>query len=246
MDPVLYKGILSYNGTEFAGFQRQKDTRTVQSELEEALRQLGWSERSIAGAGRTDAGVHARGQVVSFRLSWDHSESDLVRALNYYLPQDMAITSVEVAEDDFHPRYRATWRRYRYHVICQPVRDPIREKFAWRVWPEVDLDRMNHAAKDLIGSHDFAAFGSPTSDSGVTVREVFSAVWRQMDDEYQFDITANAFLYHMVRRTTMALVTIGQGEAPLSLIADGLNSGKLPMNGLAPAHGLVLEEVSYT
>ncbi len=246
MDPVLYKGILSYNGTEFAGFQRQKKARTVQFELEEALRQLGWSEKSISGAGRTDAGVHARGQVVSFRLSWDHSESDLVRALNYYLPQDMAITSVEVAEDNFHPRYRATWRRYRYHVICQPVRDPIREKFAWRVWPELDLERMNLAAQDLIGSHDFAAFGSPTSDSGVTVREVFSAVWRQTDDEYQFDITANAFLYHMVRRTTMALVTVGQGEAPVSLIADSLKSGKMPMSGLAPAQGLVLEEVSYT
>ncbi|MBG0786914.1 MAG: tRNA pseudouridine(38-40) synthase TruA [Anaerolineaceae bacterium] len=246
MDPVLYKGILSYNGTEFAGFQRQTNTRTVQSELEEALRQLGWNDKSISAAGRTDAGVHAKGQVVSFRLSWDHSEGDLVRALNYYLPQDMAITSVEVAEDDFHPRYRATWRRYRYHVICQPVRDPIREKFAWRVWPEVDLEQMNQAAQDLIGSHDFAAFGSPTSDSGVTVREVFSAVWRQTDDEYQFDITANAFLYHMVRRTTMALVTVGQGEAPVSLIADALKSGKMPMNGLAPAQGLVLEEVSYT
>lgn len=246
MDPVLYKGILSYNGTDFAGFQRQKNARTVQDELELALRQLGWSEQSIHAAGRTDAGVHARGQVVSFRLSWDHSESDLVNALNYYLPQDMAMKSVEVADEDFHPRYRATWRRYRYHVICQPMRDPIGEIFAWRVWPEVDLERMNLAAQDLIGSHDFAAFGSPTSESGVTVREVFSAAWRKTDDEFQFDITANAFLYHMVRRTTLALVTIGQGEAPVELIAESLRTGEMPLSGLAPAQGLVLEEVSYT
>jgi tRNA pseudouridine38-40 synthase len=246
MDPVLYKGILSYNGTEFAGFQRQAEARTVQAEFEAALRQLGWSGRSIYAAGRTDAGVHARGQVVSFRLAWDHSEGDLVRALNYYLPQDMAVNSVETAEEDFHPRFKATKRRYRYHVICQPVRDPIREKFAWRVWPEPERERMNLAAQSLIGSHDFAAFGSPTSESGVTVREVFSAIWRETGGEYQFDITANAFLYHMVRRTTLALVMIGQGEAPVELITESLKSGKLPMNGLAPAQGLVLEEVSYT
>jgi len=246
MDPVLYKGILSYNGTEFGGFQRQADARTVQAELETALRQLGWGDRSIYAAGRTDAGVHARGQVVSFRLVWDHSEDDLVRALNYYLPQDMAVKSVETADEDFHPRFKATWRRYCYHVICQPVRDPIREKFAWRVWPEVELERMNLAAQDLIGSHDFVAFGSPTSESGVTVREVFSAAWQQAGDEFQFDITANAFLYHMVRRTALALVRVGQGKAPVSLIAEGLETGKLPMNGLAPAQGLVLEEVSYT
>lgn len=246
MDPVLYKGNLSYNGTEFAGFQRQADVRTVQAEFEAALRKLGWQDRSIFAAGRTDAGVHARGQVVSFRLAWDHSEGDLVRALNYYLPQDMAVSLVEKADEDFHPRFKATRRRYRYHVICQPVRDPIREKFAWRVWPEPDLERMNLAAQNLIGSHDFVAFGSPTSESGVTVREVFSADWQQAEDEFQFDIIANAFLYHMVRRITLILVTIGQGEAPLSLIAEGLKTGKLALSGLAPAQGLVLEEVSYT
>lgn len=245
MDPVLYKSILSYNGTEFAGFQRQADARTVQTEFEQALRQLGWQGQNIHGAGRTDAGVHARGQVVSFRLAWDHSENDLVNALNYYLPQDMAVSSVEIADADFHPRYSATWRRYRYHVICQPVRDPLRELFAWRVWQGMDLERMNLAAKDLIGSHDFKAFGAPTSDSGVTVREVFAAEWQQEGDEYRFDITANAFLYHMVRRTTMMLVEIGQGKFPVTTIAEGIRTGQLPLNGLAPAQGLVLEEVSY-
>jgi tRNA pseudouridine38-40 synthase len=245
MDSVLYKSILSYNGTEFAGFQRQSEARTVQLEFEQALRQLGWQDRSIHGAGRTDAGVHARGQVVSFRLAWAHSESDLVNALNYYLPQDMAVTSAEVADDDFHPRFSAVWRRYRYHVICQPVRDPLREQLAWRVWPEPDLDKMNLAAQDLIGSHDFKAYGGPTSESGVTVREVFAAEWQQNGDEYWFDIRANAFLYHMVRRTTMMLVEIGQGKHSVSTIAEGIATGKLPLNGLAPAQGLVLEEVSY-
>jgi tRNA pseudouridine38-40 synthase len=105
---------------------------------------------------------------------------------------------------------------------------------------------MNRAAQALIGSQDFKAFGSPTTDSGVTVREVFSAVWEQQDDVYHFDITANAFLYHMVRRITLALVTVGQGAAPEALIDESLQSGSLPLTGLAPAEGLVLEEVCYS
>lgn len=240
-----YKVILSYNGTAFAGFQRQLKERTVQGEFEAGLRQIGWTGKSILGAGRTDAGVHARGQVVSFGLDWNHTSDDLVRALNYYLPQDMAVQQASEVPSDFHPRYDAKSRRYRYSLICQPERDPLRETFAWRVWPEVQMDRMNAAAAGLIGSHDFAAFGSPTSESGVTIREVFSANWRKNGDTYQFDITANAFLYHMVRRITMALVKVGQGEAPETLIADGLNKSELPLTGLAPAEGLVLEEVCY-
>ena len=240
-----YKVILSYNGTAFAGFQRQLNERTVQGEFEASLRQIGWTGKSIHAAGRTDAGVHARGQVVSFGLEWEHTPGDLVKALNYYLPQDVAVQEASEASPGFHPRYDAKSRRYRYSVICQPERDPLRETFAWRVWPEVQVDRMNAAAADLIGAHDFAAFGSPTSESGVTIREVFSAKWQKAGDVYQFDITANAFLYHMVRRITFTLVKVGQGEAPETLIADGLRSGELPLTGLAPAEGLVLEEVRY-
>lgn len=240
-----YKVILSYNGTAFAGFQRQLNERTVQGEFEAGLRQIGWTEKSIRAAGRTDTGVHARGQVVSFRLNWEHETEDLVKALNYYLPQDMAVWSACEVPEDFHPRYGAKRRRYRYSLICQPERDPLREVFAWRVWPQIKIDRMNAAAADLIGSHDFKAFGSATTESGVTIREVFSAEWRKVGEVYQFDITANAFLYHMVRRITLVLVKIGQGEAPDTLIAESLRSGSLPLTGLAPAEGLVLEEVSY-
>ena len=238
-----YKVILSYNGTEFTGFQRQAKGRTVQGEFEAALTRMGWQGRSVLAAGRTDAGVHARGQVVCFQLDWDHGTGDLVNALNYYLPKDVAVSSVAEVTADFHPRYDAKSRRY--HLICQPIRDPIREISAWRVWPEVDLARMDRAASALIGSHDFKAFGSPTSESGVTVREVFSAAWSGYGDDLYFEIVANAFLYHMVRRIVMALVTIGKGEAPEELIAESIESGELKMTGLAPAAGLVLEEVCY-
>ena len=186
MGTALYKVILAYNGKAFAGFQRQRKVRTIQGEFETGLRKLGWKGSSIRGAGRTDAGVHARSQVVSFKLDWEHSTDDLLNALNYYLPRDMGAQAVMEVPEDFHPRYDAKARHYRYHLFCRPVRDPVREVFAWRVWPEVNLDCMNEAARDLIGSHDFAAFGSPTSPGGVTVREVFSAEWRKVGEEYQF------------------------------------------------------------
>jgi len=240
-----YKIILTYNGSAFAGFQRQDDERTVQGEFETGLRKMGWQGKSILGAGRTDAGVHARGQVVSFNLRWEHTTQDLQNALNYYLPKDMAALSVEVVHHQFHPRFDAKSRHYCYYAFCQSVRNPLREGFAWRVWPAIDINRMNRAAEALIGVHDFTPFGSPTSEGGATTREVFSAKWSQEGEILKFNISANAFLYHMVRRITFALVAVGQAEAEINLIGDSLESGQLKLRGLAPAEGLVLEEVIY-
>jgi tRNA pseudouridine38-40 synthase len=240
-----YKIILSYNGTDFAGFQRQRAVRTIQGEFEASLRKMGWQGKSILSAGRTDTGVHAEGQVVSFQMDWEHSDLDLRNALNYYLPHDIAVQSVRQVEAEFHPRYDAKFRHYRYHVFCQPVRDPIREVFAWRVWPPIQIDVMNLAASKLHGCHDFAAFGRATSEGGGTVREVYSAKWQQDGDAYQLDILANAYLYHMVRRITFILVAIGQGDASPDLIDEGLTSGEIGLTGLAPAKGLVLKEVIY-
>jgi len=245
MGSALYKVILSYNGSGFAGFQRQAKVRTVQGDFETGLRQIGWRGKSILAAGRTDAGVHARGQVVSFQLDWEHSLEALRDALNYYLPRDMAVRSVTEEAADFHPRFDAKSRHYRYHLFCQTVRDPLREDFAWRVWPPVAIDRMVEPTQTLIGSHDFKAFGSPMTKGGATIREVFAAVWEQDGDDYWFDISGNAFLYHMVRWITLALVKIGQKEAPKSLIEESLETGELPFTGLAPAEGLVLEDVRY-
>lgn len=245
MAAAHYKVILAYNGSDFAGFQRQQSARTVQGEFEAGLRKLGWDGQSILGAGRTDAGVHARAQVVSFNLGWEHSLEDLNNALNYYLPADMAVQSLTEADPAFHPRYDAKARHYRYRCYVQPVRDPLREPFAWRIWPGVQVEQMNSAAQALVGIHDYQAFGSATSEGGSTVREVFSARWQAAADEYQFDIIANAFLYHMVRRITLVMVKIGQGEVPVQTVVDALNSGSLDLTGLAPAAGLVLQEVIY-
>jgi len=240
-----YKIILSYDGSAYAGFQRQLNVPTVQSVVEQSLREIGWQEKSIHSAGRTDAGVHARGQVISFQLDWKHSTKDLRNALNYYLPQDIAVQGVAEAPKDFSPRFDAISRRYRYYIFCQPVRDPLRSPFSWQVWPAVDGDLMNKAAEGLIGQHDFRAFGSPTVEEGTTVREVMGAAWHRQDDEAYFEIIANAFLYHMVRRITFALVAIGKAAEPMEIIKAGLETGVLPLTGLAPAQGLVLEEVRY-
>ncbi len=245
MDSVHYKIILIYKGSAFGGFQYQENARTVQGAFEASLRKLGWQGSHILAAGRTDAGVHASGQVVSFHLDWQHGEDDLQNALNHYLPKDMAVIAVHIAPENFHPRYDAKSRHYRYRVYCQPQRDPLRDEFAWQVWPEPDCQPMNEAASLLVGVHDFAAFGSPTSAGGATVREVFSAQWQENGDEYQFDIQANAYLYHMVRRITFLLVNIGQKRLLVEMLTKSLESGELISNGLAPAQGLVLQNVIY-
>lgn len=245
MDLVPYKIILAYKGTGFAGFQKQARERTVQEELEKALRKIGWRDESVLAAGRTDAGVHASGQVVSFQLRWKHTSEDLQNALNYYLPQDMAVRAVDGVDVKFHPRFDAKQRRYSYRIINVAVRDPLREEFAWRVWPTINVDRMNNAAAILVGRHNFKAYGSPITENGSTVREVFRANWIGIDDICEFEICANAFLYHMARRIVFALVMVGLGNLENGQIADSLENGKLELTGLAPAPGLTLEEVIY-
>ena len=250
-----YQIILAYDGTNFLGSQRQASadpdqpriSRTVQGELEIALRNLGWQAKSILLAGRTDTGTHASGQVASFDLDWAHSTEDLVSALNAYLPMDMAVKTARVVPQKFHPRYDATSRRYHYRLFCQPVRDPLRERYAWRVWPPVsDLTSL---AGIWFGTHDFAAFGTPPRPGGGTVRTVMDASWRLEGDEWIFDIRADAFLYRMVRRLVFIQVAVGQGRMSVEALVQSLQrqaegSESVP-SGLAPACGLTLTEVRY-
>lgn len=243
-----YQVILTYDGAGFRGSQRQAKSRTVQGELERALRELGWTGSSILMAGRTDTGVHASGQVAAFDLDWLHSEEELVRALNANLPRDLAAREARAAQADFHPRFSAVTRRYCYRLFCQPVRDPLREKQAWRVWPAMRAGKLRSAAKIFTGTHDFAAFGSPTSHSGTTIRTVHEAEWSRQGDEWRFEIRADAFLYRMVRRLVFLQVGAAQErcslEALAAAVSDPRRRRELP-GGLAPAHGLTLVEVTY-
>jgi tRNA pseudouridine38-40 synthase len=249
---VRYQIILAYDGSLFKGFQRQANARSVQGELESALRRLNWQGRTILAAGRTDAGVHATGQVVAFDLDWRHPVETLQQALNGLLPDDIAVRSIRPVKTGFHPRYHAAWRRYRYQIYCQPVRQPLFDRYAWQVWPPVDLSRLQAAANALTGTHDFAAFGTPPRPESSTVRTVFQAGWWEEPVNYVFEISAQAFLYHMVRRLVHMQVLIGQKRLEPETLEQTLNTsqvlpgkGTILRHGLAPANGLSLIEVGY-
>ncbi|UCE00076.1 MAG: tRNA pseudouridine(38-40) synthase TruA [Chloroflexota bacterium] len=241
-----YKVILTYDGTDFQGFQRQVEGRTVQASVEAALERIGWQESSILFAGRTDAGVHAAGQVIGFNLDWKHSPEELQDAVNANLPVDVSALSVAEAEENFHPRFSAVARCYHYRIFCEPVRQPLRERYAWRVWPAVRTKPLEETADYLIGRHDFSAFGSAPQEGGTTIREIFSSIWKVLENDLVFQITGNAFLYRMVRRLVSFQIEVGQGKRnpeEIKLFLDG--GSKEVVQGLAPPQGLVLEEVFY-
>lgn len=240
-----YQAILTYDGTGFAGSQRQARSRTVQGELEKALRRLGWKGRAVALAGRTDSGVHAAGQVAAFDLDWRHGTADLLAALNAGLPSDLAVRDLRPAPAGFNPRRDACARTYRYRLFCDPLRDPLRERYAWRVWPPVDAEALNATAALLPGTRDFAAFGSPPGRKGGTVRTVFAAAWQARGEEWQFVIRADAFLYRMVRRLVAVQVMVAQARLDRSAVEQALETGRSLPAGLAPACGLTLMEVEY-
>jgi tRNA pseudouridine38-40 synthase len=241
-----YKVILAYDGTGFQGSQRQADTRTVQGDLEKALHKLGWTGKSVILAGRTDTGVHATGQVAAFDFAWKHSEQQLLKALNAELPADLAVKNLCVTSADFHPRFDAGAREYRYRLFCEPIRDPLRERFAWRVWPAISPADLHQTAGVFIGTHDFSSFGSPTTSRGTTVRTVTKAEWREEPDgEWQFEVRADAFLYRMVRRLVFVQISVARGKCSVEEVQKSLvRKSRLP-SGLAPAHGLALVEVDY-
>jgi tRNA pseudouridine38-40 synthase len=207
---------------------------------------LGWQDRAILAAGRTDTGVHAAGQVIAFDLEWGHELQALRSALNAALPVDVSVRTVQPAKDEFHPRYDARARRYTYQVYCQEVRHPLLERYAWRVWPAVRLERLLALAGYLPGTHDFSAYGTPPRAGSSTIRSVAAASWRMEGDMLVFEITANAFLYHMVRRLVFSQVAAARLEGPpLDLLGEPAREFQDMLRGLAPPHGLVLTEVIY-
>jgi tRNA pseudouridine38-40 synthase len=251
-----YQVKLAYDGSDFQGFQRQHHPKsgspaTVQACVEAALRQLGWQERAILAAGRTDTGVHALGQVIAFDLDWQHGTEELRSALNALLPPQVSALQVLIASESFHPRYAAIARRYRYRIFCQPVRNPLKERYAWRVWPAVAVERLREAAAILEGEHDFAAYGASPRVGGSTVRKVMQAEWQYALpgdglEELYFEITGNAFLYHMVRRLVSIQVKIGQNRRSMDELVESLQyPHQRKVQGLAPAHGLTLMAVYY-
>ena len=219
----------------------------MQAEVEDALRRIGWNGESILGAGRTDAGVHATGQVVAFDLDWKHGQAALLRAVNAMLPPTIAAKEVSEAALDFHPRYAARSRRYRYTIYNSAVRAPILARYAWYLPPpELSLTALNTASSRLVGRKDFATFGTPPDEEGHTVRMLYEAVWKRTSEVWTFDIEADAFLYRMVRSIVGTLRRVGLGEMTPDEFADTLAAADRSRSGPpAPPNGLCLIEVKY-
>jgi tRNA pseudouridine38-40 synthase len=241
-----YQINLAYDGTEFQGFQRQGTKRTVQLEIEKALRQLGWTGEAIISAGRTDTGVHACDQVAAFDLAWDHSQMDLKNALNANLPEDISIHRIGQVNADFHPRFDAIARAYRYAIFPQCERNPLRERFAWRIEQPVRKHLLDQAAEILKGMHDFGEFGRAMKPGNTTLRTIFFAGWKKRPGGIlDFEVIADAFLYHMVRRMVFLQVQVGQGRLDLTAFQEAVQLKKKATPGIAPPNGLCLVQVFY-
>ncbi len=238
--------VVEYDGTEYHGFEIQVNAPTVQEVLQRALAQITQEHISIRYAGRTDAGVHATGQVIDFHTRWRRSLEELQRALNAVLPRDVAVRGLQVAPPGFHARFSARSRVYRYTIWNHPVRSPLRRRTHVHVPHPLDVARMTAAAQVLRGTHDFRAFGAPTRPGGSTVRTVHRVDVGRRGDEVFIEIEANAFLRRMVRRMVAALVEVGHHRLSRDEL-DGILQSADParLRGLAPAEGLCLIEVKY-
>jgi len=237
---------VEYDGTAYHGFQVQAGRRTIQGELERALASVAQEEIRIVGAGRTDAGVHALGQVISFRTGWDRSLAVLQRALNAVLPRDIAIREMEETPPDFHARYSAVSREYRYTILNRPVRSPLAERFAYHFATPLAVEPMAEACGHLVGRHDFASFGQPMKEDGSTVRTIHRArCWREGDYVY-VDIVADAFLRRMVRRIVGGLLEVGTGRLSSEEFREiFLARNPSLIKVMAPPRGLCLVKVNY-
>ena len=217
---------VEYDGTGFYGFQFQPGRRTVQGEVERALEQVTQVKTRVVGAGRTDRGVHARGQVIGFEAHWSRGLDELHRAVNAVMAADVVILEIGSAAEDFHPRFSASSRTYQYTILNRTRRSPLARYRAWHVALELDVGRMAAASRCLLGTHDMATFGSAPQGEN-TVRHVFRAEWQAERPWLTFVIEANAFLNRMVRRIVGGLVQVGEGRVDVEdfqISSDGSGS----------------------
>lgn len=241
-----FAAIVSYDGTAFAGSQLQPNVRTVQGVLEEAAERLFGCPTRVRLAGRTDAGVHAIGQVAAWDADTRLDPATITRALNALLPDDVALRDVREVDSSFDPRRLARRRHYRYAIAVSPERQPLVRRVAWQLAPRLDLEPMEAATALLPGRRDFAACSGPVPPGKSTVRTVFRAGWHSDGCCLLFDIEADAFLPQMVRRLVGALVQVGRGRLTTEQFRELLYQAKPSSIGpVAPAHGLCLWSVSY-
>lgn len=239
--------LLEYDGAGYHGWQRQKNASTIQEVVETALGRLTGAEVRLLASGRTDAGVHALGQVANFHTRSSIPLQAFVKGLNSLLPRDIAVLEAREAPPDFHARKSARAKTYEYRLWCRPVRPPLELRYCWHLTQPLDLQAMTRAGAALPGEHDFTAFRASGGSPGHAVRRVLDAVWQPgAAGRLRFSITANGFLRGMVRSLVGTMVEIGQGKRPPEDLAGLLASGDRHRAGAtAPGHGLFLVEVFY-
>jgi len=241
-----FKLILEYEGTAYHGWQVQPGLPTIQGILQEALSRIVGSPTQVTGAGRTDAGVHALGQVASFAADLRLDPLTLRRALNASLPRDIVVCRAEEASDDFDARRSARSKTYRYTILRRDYPSAWLARHSLYVSFPLDAGAMAEAARAVIGTHDFSAFRAGTCVAKTPLRTVFAASWREEGDLLYFEITANAFLQHMVRILVGTFLDVGRGKRASRDVADALASRDRRRAGkTAPPQGLCLVKVQY-
>jgi tRNA pseudouridine38-40 synthase len=237
---------LEYDGTDFVGWQVQAEERSIQGVLEDALFRTTGERRRVTGASRTDAGVHAEGQVAHFDTESALAPCRFTRALNYWLPPGVAVLDCRETDPGFDARRSALSKLYRYRILRSEVHRPLRERFALRVWRKLDVEAMQRCAGLLAGEHDFTSFASEHTESESNVRRILRSKWAEHGDELHYTVEANGFLYNMVRIMVGTMLEVGVGRMTGEQFAAALEACNRKAAGpTAPAKGLCLVRVRY-
>lgn len=238
--------LVEYDGTHYYGFQWQDNLPTIQGEIEEALWKLTGKKSRVMAASRTDTGVHAKGQVVSFRTTSPLPPPTFVKGLNYYLPGNIAVKAAFRVSDSFNVRRRALSREYRYYILNSSTRSPIRHGFSYLVTGHLDIEAMNQACQVLIGEHNLASFTTGTIGRKSTIRYIYQASVERDGELVVFNMAANSFLPHQIRNTVGALIRVGLGKMTVDEFYSIVEARRPGLAGpTAPAHGLCLMRINY-
>lgn len=241
-----FKMIVAYDGTNYNGFARQPNGVTIQETLEEAISKIVQHEVRTLGAGRTDQGVHAKGQCVTFDSETKVPAEKLAKAINSQLPLDISVKSVEEVSMNFQPRFGAKRKTYRYQILNAQVRDPFLYKYSLQYPYKLDIELMQEAANEMVGKHDFACFCSAGSSVKDTVREIYSIDIRKHEDLVTVDICGNGFLYNMVRIIIGTLLRVNEGKLSTGDIKKIINGRDRQKAGpTVPPQGLTMLEIIY-
>lgn len=237
---------LSYDGSNYNGFQRQNNAIGVQQIVEKALSILLGEDIKVAASGRTDTGVHARGQVISFGTVSTVPTINIPKAIRHLLPRDIVVYGAKEVDSEFNARYSAIEKTYQYKIVIADIPDPFIRNYAWEINKDLDLKAMQQAADFLVGTHDFSAFRNQGSKPMVPVRTIKKAKWSSNGNELKFTITGDGFLYRMVRNIVGALVKVGSGKMTTEEFQTIMLSKDRKRCGVAaPARGLYLHSVRY-